>query len=68
MREKFAERLQSDSADSHGKRHPHCGAKSVQNEIAQDERLHFEDVAKLVGCINALEKRRDNVSQVLAEI
>ena len=41
---------------------------AVQQTIAQDERLPFGNVAKLVGCINALEKRRDNVSQVLAEI
>ena len=41
---------------------------AVQNEIAQDGWLPFGNVAKLVGCINALEKRRDNVSQVLAEI
>lgn len=41
---------------------------AIQNAIAQKNQLPLDDVAKLVGCINALDKKMDNVSQVLAEV
>ena len=41
---------------------------AIQNAIAQNNQLPLDDVAKLVGCINALDKKMDNVSQILAEV
>ena len=40
---------------------------AIQNAIVQNNQLPLDDVAKLVGCINALDKKMDNVSQILAE-
>lgn len=41
---------------------------AIQAAIAQNNQLPLDDVAKLVGCINALDKKMDNVSQILAEV
>lgn len=41
---------------------------AIQNAVAQNNQLPLDDVAKLVGCINALDKKMDNVSQILAEV
>ena len=41
---------------------------AIQNSIAKNNQIPLDDVAKLVGCINALDKKMDNVSQILAEV